>query len=191
MDKTKELIRKEMKTCLKQLTKPVYEQKSYSIAETLIKQPDWKNAQTIGITLSVFPEVDTYFIIKQAWLEKKQVAVPRCIVQRRHLDFRLLCSFTQLENVYIHLWEPQPAATESIEKKEIDLLIVPGLAFSLSGYRIGFGGGYYDRYLVDFPGKTLSLAFKEQLMDSIPADPYDRKIQQIVTEGTIIQTDRE
>ncbi|WP_243297218.1 5-formyltetrahydrofolate cyclo-ligase [Bacillus litorisediminis] len=188
MNKTKELIRKEMKGILKQLSKPEYEQKSYLVAERLFNQPEWKTAKTIGITLSVFPEVDTYFIIKQAWLERKQVAVPRCIVNEKHLDFRHLRTFTQLENVYIHLWEPKPVETELVEKKEIDLLIVPGLAFSLNGYRIGFGGGYYDRYLADFPGKTVSLAFHEQLMDMIPIDSYDRKVQRIVTDKAIIET---
>ena len=188
MNKTKDSIRKEMKASLRQLSKPEYEQKSYWIAERLVSLPEWKNAKIIGTTLSVFPEVDTYFIIKQAWLEEKQIAVPRCIVHQKHLDFRLIRSFMNLENVYLHLWEPRPSVTVPVVKQDIDLLIVPGLAFSANGYRIGFGGGYYDRYLVDFPGKTLSLAFEEQLIGSIPADSYDQKVQQIVTDEAVIYT---
>ncbi|GAA0345692.1 5-formyltetrahydrofolate cyclo-ligase [Bacillus carboniphilus] len=180
---TKDSIRKIMKTKLKKLSKPEYEQKSFQIARELFSSDAWKNAETIGITISNPPEVDTYFIIKQAWLDGKRVAVPRCITKEKKLDFRFISSFDQLENIYIHLWEPKIEITQSVTKQEIELLVVPGLAFNKEGYRVGFGGGYYDRYLVDFDNQTISLAFAEQLVVEMPIDTYDKPVKQIVTEN--------
>lgn len=180
---TKDRIRKMMKTKLKKISKPEYEQKSFQIARELFTLEAWKKAETIGITISNPPEVDTYFIIKQAWLEGKNIAVPRCKTEEKQLDFRFISSFDQLENIYIHLWEPKIEVTQTVTKEEIELLVVPGLAFTKDGYRVGFGGGYYDRYLVDFDNQTISLAFAEQLVAEMPIDTYDKPVKQIVTDN--------
>ena len=76
--------------------------------------------------------------------------------------FDLLLSYDNLETVYMDLLEPIIEETVSVAKNEIDLQIVPGVVFSDEGYRIGFGGGYYDRYIMDYKGATLSLAFECQ-----------------------------
>ena len=72
--------------------------------------------------------------------------------------------FDQLESVYFGLLEPIEAETDFVAKDNIDLLIVPGIAFTEPGYRTGVGGGYYDRYLQHYQGRTVSLAFHEQIV---------------------------
>lgn len=183
MSITKDKIRQEMKEVLGRISKIEYEQKSFQIAKELFQLKEWKEANTIGLTISNPPEVNTYFLIKQAWLEGKTVAVPKCKPKEKQLDFRIISSFTELENTYIHLLEPNIELTEPLAKKEIDLLIVPGLAFCNKGYRIGFGGGYYDRFLIDYEGNTIALAFQEQLLKEIPTDSYDLKVNRIILES--------
>ena len=72
--------------------------------------------------------------------------------------------------------------TELVEKKNIDLIVVPGVVFDRQGYRIGFGGGYYDRYLSDFEGKRIALAFDEQVIEAVPRESHDLPVHILITE---------
>lgn len=180
------MLRKKMKEKLSTISKPDYEHYSYNIAQKLYEQEEWKKAKTIGVTVSKKPEVDTYQIIRKAWEEGKVVAVPKCRPQEKVLEFRRLCAFNQLESVYNGLWEPIPGVTKEVKPDEIDLLIVPGLAFSRTGYRLGFGGGYYDRYLKSYRGHTVSLAFHMQLLERIPVEEHDRPVEKIITDREIV-----
>lgn len=168
---------------LKKLSKPEYEQYSYEIANQLFADELWKEANTIGITVSNYPELDTYQIIRKAWEQKKRVVVPKCHPKEKQMSFHELNQFTQLESVYYGLLEPIEALTNKVDKVEIDLLIVPGLAFTNEGYRLGFGGGYYDRFLPDYKGSTLSLAFPFQLKEKLPIEKHDIPVQKIITFG--------
>lgn len=178
----KKELRIEIKDRLRILTKNLYEQQSNKIAQTLYHDDFWKTANTVGITVSNPPEVDTYKIIRKAWEEGKRVAVPKCFPKERKMDFRILEDFSQLESVYFNLLEPIEAKTILIDPKEIDLLLVPGLAFSKDGYRLGFGGGYYDRFLISFNGNTVSLAFHQQIVSKIPKEVHDIPVMKIITD---------
>ncbi|MFK9093291.1 5-formyltetrahydrofolate cyclo-ligase [Bacillus salipaludis] len=182
----KNFVRNQVKESLSKLTKPLYEDYSYKIAGRLYEDEDFKHAKVIGITVSKHPEVDTYQIIRKAWELGKQVVVPKCYPKEKRLIFRTLREFSQLESVYYGLLEPIEALTTEVPANQIDLLIVPGLAYTLEGYRLGFGGGYYDRYLPNFAGKTLSLAFKEQIIPQFPVEGFDIPVAKIITnEGTV------
>jgi 5-formyltetrahydrofolate cyclo-ligase len=166
---------------LKKLSKPQYEQCSYDIANKLFEDEMWKEATTIGLTVSNHPEVDTYQIIRKAWEQGKRVVVPKCHPKEKQMSFHTLTRFTQLESVYFGLFEPIEALTFRVEHDEIDLIIVPGLAFSGNGFRLGFGGGYYDRFLTDFKGNTVSLAFPVQLREDIPVEKHDIPVNKIIS----------
>ncbi|WP_275493779.1 5-formyltetrahydrofolate cyclo-ligase, partial [Oenococcus oeni] len=75
----------------------------------------------------------------------------------------------------------EPETSVEIPKEEIELMIVPGLAFTKSGKRLGFGAGFYDRYLADYSGRTVSLVLKDQLLENIPNDKLDIRIKKILT----------
>lgn len=179
--KEKNQLRNKIRERLKQIPKPLYEHYSYSIAQQLYKDPLWQSSSIIGITISIPPEVDTYQIIRTAWAEGKRIVVPKCLAENKQMDFRELQRFDQLESVYFGLLEPIEAETVSVEKENIDLLIVPGLAFTQEGYRTGVGGGYYDRYLQHYQGHTVSLAFHEQLVSSVPIEPHDIPVEKVIT----------
>lgn len=181
MMERKNKLRKQMMDSLKEIDKPQYEHLSYEIAQSLYKDSFWKEAKTIGITVSKYPEVDTYQMIRKAWEEGKRVVIPKCLPKTKEMVFRTLTQFNQLESVYYGLLEPIEELTHEVSANEIDLLIVPGLAFSMDGYRVGFGGGYYDRYLTGYKGHTLSLAFPQQLIEELPVEGHDLPVEKIIT----------
>ena len=186
MDVKKDL-RKSMKAKLAELSLPEYEDLSYGVAQQLYQTDVWMEASTIAITVSKAPEVDTFQIIRKGWEQGKRMVVPKCEPKSRKLNFRELKRFSELETVYYGLLEPITTETESVSADEIDLVVVPGLAFSKGGYRLGFGGGYYDRFLANYQGNTVSLAFKDQIVPEVPVESHDIPVQKIVSsEGVMI-----
>ncbi|WP_252502945.1 5-formyltetrahydrofolate cyclo-ligase [Sporosarcina sp. Marseille-Q4943] len=179
--------RKQMITIMKDMNHSEHASKSTRILERLYTCDEYASAQTIGVTVSRFPEVDTYQLIESAWRSGKRVAVPKCIPGTRQMDFRLITSLEDLETVYMDLKEPIVGRTTSIDKGQIDLQIVPGVIFSNEGYRIGFGGGYYDRYLTDYNGDRVSLAFDNQISQEVPIEKHDIPVNKIITEFRVIQ----
>lgn len=182
----KKKLRKQIQTELAELSRPMYEHLSFQIARNLYEDERWKTASIVGMTISRLPEVDTYQLIRKAWEEGKKVVVPKCDPATKTLDFRVLTCFSELESVYFGLLEPIPSKTEAVSAANIDLLIVPGLAFSKNGYRLGFGGGYYDRFLLNYEGDTVSLAFKKQLIPKVPVEDHDIPVEKIITEDEVI-----
>ncbi|HHX7181082.1 5-formyltetrahydrofolate cyclo-ligase [Bacillus cereus group sp. BY128LC] len=188
MREEKLCLRKQIIEHMNSLSKERYTTLSEQIAFSLYAQKEWTEAKTIGITLSMENEVNTYSIIEKAWEEGKKVVVPKCNKETRTMSFRQISNFDQLETVYMNLREPIPALTEEVNADEIDLQIVPGVAYTERGERIGYGGGYYDRYLMHYKGKTLSLAYSFQMVDHIPIEPFDKNVEKIITEkGTMVK----
>lgn len=179
--------RKQMISIIKDMSHAEHASKSASILKQLITSEEYNSARTIGVTVSRFPEVDTYALIESAWKSGKQVAVPKCITETREMDFRLIKSFDDLETVYMDLKEPIISRTVSINKEQIDLQIVPGVVFSDEGFRIGFGGGYYDRYLKDYEGDRVSLAFEVQTSLEVPIEEHDIPVNKIITDNSEIR----
>lgn len=156
------------------------------IMKHLLMTTYWKTAQIIGISISLDYEWNTEPIIRAAWHDGKTVAIPKTFPKNHELKFYEFYSYDTLENVYHELLEPNPDQARLIKKSMIDLLIVPGLLFDASGYRIGFGGGYYDRFLDNFPNETVSLTGHDLLVDQLPVDSFDIPVHHLLTEhGTV------
>jgi 5-formyltetrahydrofolate cyclo-ligase len=186
----KKQLRRSMKRNLENLSFPLYEDFSYRIAGQLFKEKDWLEAKSIGITISRPPEVDTLQIIRKAWEQGKAVAIPKCNPQTKELVFRNFTRFSHLEMVYSGLYEPVVSMTKEVPSEELDLLIVPGLAYTKSGFRLGFGGGYYDRYLAGNKTQTMSLAFSQQLVAQLPVESHDFPVSKIITEEGVMVCER-
>ncbi|MFS0613870.1 5-formyltetrahydrofolate cyclo-ligase [Lederbergia ruris] len=182
----KKILRRKMMQDLRELDSLQYAQRSFQIGERLYQTTEWKNAQTIGITVSRFPEVDTFSIIRMAWRQGKVVTIPKSNPIQKEMSFYQIKTFLQMEKGYSNLYEPITKETRLFPKSEIDLLIVPGLIFTMKGDRLGFGGGFYDRFLTDYQGYTMALAFSNQIKEKIPTEPYDLPVQKIVTESALI-----
>lgn len=182
----KKSIREEMKKRLSGLSKPYYEDYSYKIARNLYNHEDWKQAKVIGITISKEPEVDTYQIIRKAWELGKDVVAPKCHPKEKRLTFHKITEFSQLESVFYGLYEPIIEKTIEVNPEDINLLVVPGLAYTREGFRLGFGGGYYDRYLTKFNSKTISLAFHFQVIPQFSIEKHDIPVSNIITNDEVI-----
>jgi len=167
---------------LSKMNDQAYRERSLEIAQQLLQEPSIQKANIIAITLSNQPEVDTTFIIEELWKLNKYIAVPKCNPKDRSMQFYKINSFDETERAYKNILEPIPERTELVEKEQIDVMIVPGVVFDRHGYRIGFGGGYYDRYLVGFKGMRISLAFEEQLLNEIPRESHDLPVHILITD---------
>jgi 5-formyltetrahydrofolate cyclo-ligase len=179
---TKSEWRKKIKNLLISMEANDRKVMSEKIAVQLFETKEWRNSNFIGITVSRKFELDTTFIIKKAWEEGKTVCVPKCYSANKKMEFRELGSFDDLENVYMDLYEPIIEKTKDISKENIDLLIVPGLVFDKKGYRIGYGGGYYDRFLKNYQGSAISIAYSFQTAEQLPIEEFDVPVEQVITE---------
>ena len=167
------------KTVLSQLTSQEPETKAEidkNLLEKLIALPAYKDAQVIATYLSFPHEYDTSLLIKQALKDGKRLLIPKTYKQGQMIfvdydpDNLVATSFGLME----------PASDLAVEKSEIDLIHVPGVVFNDEGYRIGYGAGYYDRYLSDFEGETVSTVYPCQEMDFIPYS-HDIAVREIIT----------
>lgn len=183
----KKKLRQEMRKKLAELSEETFRTLCTKIVERLTTLSEWNEAETVGMTMSVAGEIDTEKIIRKAWQQKKRVAVPKADPKIKKMDFRVIRSFNQLNTGFAGIREPLTDQTDSVTPEAIDLLVVPGLVFDSKGYRIGFGGGFYDRYLVDYRNLAISLAFEMQLVDHVPVEVFDRPVDLIVTDQRVIR----
>ncbi|MEJ6400533.1 5-formyltetrahydrofolate cyclo-ligase [Nicoliella lavandulae] len=149
--------------------------------QQLFAHPDWQAADTVAITLSSAIELDTAPLISAAHAAHKQVVVPRTLPGFQ-MEFVVYDNDTQLAQTKFGIMEPQNGTV--VPKTAIDLIIVPGLCFATqTNDRLGFGGGFYDRYLADYQGHTISLALPAQLCatPNWDVDKYDIKVQTIIS----------
>lgn len=158
------------------------------LQDRLYQTDCWKNSSTIGITLSSAVEWDTKSVIRRAWSEGKQVAVPKTIPSQKKMQFYYLTNFEEACPGHFGMLEPVPEKTVPVNKKDITLLLVPGLIYTKEGFRIGFGGGYYDRYLADFPNRSLALLHSSQIVPEFEVETFDRPVDYLITEKETIQT---
>ena len=153
-----------------------------ALTERLLQHPFYQEAKIIATYLSFPHEFQTHELIEQALKDGKKVLIPKTYPKGR-MDFVVYDS-QQLVKTSFGLLEPQ-GDLEVVDASQIDLIHVPGLAFTMEGYRIGYGGGYYDRYLKHFTGHTLSPVYPCQIQDFIPEN-HDIPVQEVlIDEGNL------
>ena len=178
--------RQQMIKKLKQMPIATYAERSEKIVSQLLQTAQFQVAKTIAVTMSNFPEVETRRLIETAWSLGKTVTVPKSHPATREMTFYAITGFDQLEVVFAGIEEPIEASCQKVLLENLDIVIVPGVVFNEQGFRIGFGGGYYDRFLAKYKGVTIALAFDEQVQASIPVDSHDVPIQTIITDQRTI-----
>lgn len=174
----KGILREKMKHQMSQVSKKNRRAIEQSFVAQLQMYPPFQKAQTIGITLSHGFEWNTQPIVLLCQKLGKTVCVPKINRATKTMQFVEITSDTPFEKKAFGINEP--ISDIYVAKNEIDVLIVPGLAFSTEGYRIGFGGGYYDRYLKDFHQETVALAADFQVVDSLPIEPHDIPVSKLL-----------
>ncbi|ABO67734.1 MULTISPECIES: 5-formyltetrahydrofolate cyclo-ligase [Geobacillus] len=185
MDCKREL-RRRMVDRLRQLSPAEKQAYDRQIAAYLYRWRQWQEAKVVAITIAKETEVDTVPIIERAWQEGKTVGVPKCNPMTKTMTFRQIASFAQLEKAYAGLLEPIEEQTTALGHDEFDLIIVPGVCFTKTGYRIGYGGGYYDRYLQGITATTAALAYSFQVVEDIPVEDHDVPVEFMITDQGVI-----
>ena len=168
----------EMKA-ISQEQKPAIDQ---ALTERLLHHPFYQEAKVIATYLSFPHEIQTQELIEQVLKDGKKVLIPKTYPKGR-MEF-VVYNPQQLVKTSFGLLEPQ-GELEVVEASQIDLIHVPGLAFTTEGCRIGYGGGYYDRYLEHFTGHTLSTIYPCQVQDFI-TENHDIPVQEVlIDEGNL------
>ena len=172
----KKTLRKETIAAMKRLPESVKTQADEQLTQRLLELPAFQEAKTLATYLSMGHEFSTASLIQVALQDGKRVCVPRTYPQGR-MEF-VEYDPDILEKTRFGLLEPNEKG-KLVDKAEIDLIHVPGLVFQSKGYRIGYGGGYYDRYLADFAGKTVSTIYSIQQGDFQP-EAFDQAVQEVL-----------
>ena len=175
-------LRKQVLQEMKAISQEQKQALDQTLTERLLQHPFYQEAKLIATYLSFPHEFQTQELIEQALKDGKKVLIPKTYPKGR-MDFVVYDS-QQLVKTSFGLLEPQ-GDLEVVAASQIDLIHVPGLAFTTEGYRIGYGGGYYDRYLENFSGHTLSTIYPCQIQDFI-SEKHDIPVQEVlIDEGNI------
>ncbi len=189
----KKQIRKEYLDKRNKLSQEKREKASEKITERLLKMPEVKNASTVFAYASYKSEVSTKKLIQTLLLEGRKVALPR--VNGTEMEFYEISSWEDLFPGYQGILEPSKGDAEAVRPHSRDVMLLPGVSFDYSGNRIGYGGGYYDRYLKSLPGKKpvlIGLAFYKQVYPTfLPAEPQDETVTYVVTEKKKVKTEED
>ena len=157
-------------------------EKSKEIFNKIIKTQCFKESKIIAIYKSISSEVDTTELIKYSINIGKIVVLPK--VEKNELKFYKI-NPTIDEKFFksnFRIEEPLGEKEKLIDNKFIDLVIVPGICFDLRKNRLGFGKGYYDRFLKEKEFKTIGICFDEQIVEKVPIDSNDMKVKEIITD---------
>lgn len=187
MDKPQ--IRKEMIAKRNKLSRKQILENSGKIFDRLYSSSLYKNAKTIMIYVSIGSEVFTHDFIQRAILGGKKILVPKCkpnskkIILSHVIDFK-----SDLEKGFKGLIEPKKETLRPVSSDELDLILVPGLAFTKAGHRLGYGGGYYDGFLADISRDTpkIALAFELQIINTLIVESHDVPMDFILTEERLM-----
>ena len=179
----KRLIRKQIFAARKQCSDAQVEEWSHQITDQVLKLSEFVKAKHILAYADYNHEVMTGFLIEKAWADGKEIAVPK--VQGLDMIFYKLTDFAQLEPGYYGI--PEPVSGEIVQWEDA-LMIMPGVAFDRQNHRVGYGGGFYDRYLEKHPRvKRVAAAFEFQLLPQVPTEPTDISPEIVVTEKQCIR----
>ena len=158
------------------------------IAEKFLSLEEYKNCDTLFIFVSSPIEVDTSEIINKALADGKKVAVPKCRDKWGLMDFYFITSTESLKKGAFSIMEPDPEKCELVKDLSQGLCVVPGLSFDFQGYRLGFGKGYYDRFLDKFKGVSVGICYSKCIEKELPKGNYDKQVDILVTEKYINHT---
>ena len=136
-------------------------------------------------------EIDTHAILRHALAAVKRYACRCACGARGEMSARRICAFDELNaGGYMAFWSRRILRQRS-RPSQIDLVIAPALACDMQGYRLGYGGGYYDRFLCRTDAACMALCADARLLDRLPHEPFDRRCQWVITERRVLRTDEE
>lgn len=190
-DLSKAGIRRSMLAKRQALSIAEVEGQSRAIHQRLYRLDAFRRADSLWTYVSSKPgEVDTRALIESALARHQLVACP-AVLPGGLLVWRIITQLTELVPGAYGIWEPPadsnpaPAATPST------VVLVPGLAFTSGRHRLGYGCGYFDRFLADFPGMSIGLCYDFQIIPALPIEPHDVALDYVVSESEVFATSDE
>jgi len=175
MDKKE--LRRQIREKKRAMTEEQIVAASARLAELFLNCPQYQEAKTIYGYLPYNQEVRTVPMLEQAMKDGKRVAVPKCYGDQ--MRFIYMEDLSLVENGYANI--PEPIADAPVADDPTALVLMPGLAFTKEGNRMGYGGGFYDKFLAAEPNHpTVALCYDFQMVDYIPTDDYDIPVDRVL-----------
>ena len=156
---------------------------SKQIRDNLRKVSFFRNAKSVGCYYSIGSEVRTQDVLQEILSSGKELSLPKVV--KNDLVFKKITNLSELEQGNFSVMEPKESCPTV---KNIEVIIVPAIALMRDGYRLGYGFGYYDRYLSGKKSKNIALTYSKQIVRSFPASERDVKIDCIVTEDEVMMS---
>ena len=185
----KQTLKSEISEKRKALSKEEIKEKSSKIKENLYSLEEFKKAKNILFYVSFNDEVDTHEIIKELLANKeKNIIVPYVVKNNPILQLSEIKNFNELEPKTWGILEPKDEFIRKFDIENVDLVIIPGIVFDQNGHRIGYGYGYYDRFLkkLDKNVVKIGFGFEFQIVDKIPEEKHDVPVDIMVNEKRVI-----
>ena len=157
---------------------------SEAIRGRLYGLPVFAGARRVHLYASFRSEFDTFPILHRLWAAGVETVLPLILKAERRTAQKLVRSLADLAPGWKGILEPKADLPE-IDPATLDVVVVPGLAFDRMGGRMGYGGGYYDRFLAECPGVRIAAVFGAQIIDRVPTEPHDLPVHLLVTEAEI------
>ncbi|MDE1769068.1 MAG: 5-formyltetrahydrofolate cyclo-ligase [Thaumarchaeota archaeon] len=174
-------LRKQMLDARDELSLDFIKIASGRIRDNLRKIDFYRNAESTGIYYSIGSEVQTHDLIQEFFNQGKEFALPR--VEKNDLVFKKISSLSDLEPGSFGVMEPKEKC-ETV--KNLDVVLVPSIALTREGYRLGYGFGFYDRYLHGKKSKKIGMSYAKNVLKTFPHDNHDVKMNCLVTEDAVI-----
>lgn len=162
-------------------------QKDSLIIQNLFKLDEYNNAKTVLCYMSLPDEISTDEIVVNSINSGKNVAVPYCIDDNGNMDFYYIKSFDDLSVGSFGVREPILDKCKKVESFDDAVIILPGLCFDENGNRLGYGKGYYDRFLQIHSLISVGLCYNSFIVKNVPTDIYDKKADFIVSESDVLK----
>lgn len=179
----KALLRKKLIKKRKEIEPNIKKSGDLSIFKTIISHVKYKSAPTLLTYVSTDIEVDTIRLIEHALSEGKQVAVPKCNYDTTTISFYQIYSLNDLFPSKFSLLEPRANSERLINPEQDSICIVPGLSFDRKGHRLGYGKGYYDRFLSNYSGVSIGICYKDYICDRLAVNRYDIPVNIVITDN--------
>ena len=177
----KQRLREKIKSQRRSLPAAVKEGRDRRVRNHMLRLRQYQSASTVLAYMSTTIEVDTRSILEDALKKGKRVALPRCVPGTRLMEFYYIRSFDELEKGAYGILEPC-AACEPCRDFQGSICIVPALCYDRSGYRLGYGGGYYDRFLSGYPGIKIGIIYAQNLCRALTHGKFDQHVDLVVSD---------
>lgn len=161
--------------------------KDEAIFNQIIGLPEYQKAKMILTFISTPIEIATFRLVEDALQKGKMVVAPRCQSEQIAMDFYRITGMADLEPASFSVLEPKTDCCEKITAFPDSICIVPGLLFDQEGFRLGYGKGYYDRFLSGYHGVTVGICYDACMREILPRGRFDRSVDILVTETDTVR----